>query len=56
MPLKDLIASDADRLVWRDMKIDMLRNLLRDTYDALARGEKINEQLLSRIRHQMARG
>jgi hypothetical protein len=54
--LKELIATDKDRLVGKDYTIDQLRNLLRDVYDVLASGTPVSEGLLSRIRHQMARG
>jgi hypothetical protein len=56
MALKDLIATDKDRLAGKDYTIDHLRNLLRDVYDVLASGTPVSEGLLSRIRHQMARG
>lgn len=56
MALKDLIATDADRVKGRDVTIDMLRSLLRDVYDVLASGKPVSEGLLSRIRHQMACG
>jgi hypothetical protein len=56
MALKELIATDKDRIAGKDVKIDQLRNLLRDVYDVLSVGEPVSEGLLSRIRHQMARG
>lgn len=56
MTLKDLIATDKDRLAGKDYTIDQLRNLLRDVYDVLAAGQPVSDGLLSRIRHQMAHG
>jgi len=56
MALRDLIATDKDRIVGRDVTIDMLRNLLRDVHDVVAVGQPVSEGLLSRIRTQMARG
>jgi len=54
--LKKLLATDADRVAARDVKIDDLRELLRDVYDVLASGKSVSEGLLSRIRRQMAVG
>lgn len=56
MALKDLIATDKDRIASADAKIEELRNLLRDVYDVAKSGEPISEGLLSRIRGQMAAG
>lgn len=56
MSLKDLIATDADRVKHRQMQINMLRDLLRDVYDVAASGERISEGLLSRIRCEMSHG
>lgn len=56
MALKGLIATDADRVASRDVRIDQLRNLLRDVYDVVAGGGTISDGLLSRIRAQMANG
>lgn len=56
MPLKDLIATDRDKIAARDARIAALRELLRDVYDVAKNGEPITEGLLSRIRSQMAAG
>lgn len=56
MSLKDLIATESDRVKHREMQINMLRDLLRDVYDVAASGERISEGLLSRIRCEMAHG
>lgn len=56
MALKDLIATDADKVAARDVTIDALRELLRDIYDVAASGDRISEGLLARIRSQMASG
>lgn len=56
MALKNLKATDRDRLVAKEMKIEELRELLRDVYDVTKAGERISDGLFSRIRAQMARG
>lgn len=56
MALRDLVATDRDRVAARDEKIAHLRELLRDVYDVAASGEKISDGLLSRIRREMASG
>lgn len=56
MALKDLIATDSDRVKHRQMQINMLRDLLRDVYDVAASGERISDGLLNRIRCQMSHG
>ena len=56
MALKKLMATDKDRLLSRQMKIDSLRELLRDVYDITKNGKPMSEGLMSRIRSQMAAG
>ena len=56
MALKKLMATDKDRLLSRQMKIDSLRELLRDVYDITKNGKPMSEGLMSRIRSQMAPG
>lgn len=54
--LKDLIATDRDKIAARDARIAALRELLRDVYDVAKDGEPISDGLLSRIRSQMTVG
>lgn len=56
MALTDLIATDADKLADREMRIEMLQGLLREIYDALSKGKTVSESLLAHIRIQMASG
>lgn len=56
MPLKDLIATDRDKIAARDARIAALRELLRDVYDVAKNGEPISEGMMLRIRSQMAVG
>lgn len=56
MPLKELIATDKDRLAAKDDTISRLRELLRDIYDVAANGHTISAGLLDRIRGQMDHG
>lgn len=56
MALKDLIATDADKVAARDVTIENLRWLLRDVYDVVSSGTPVSDGLLSRIRSQMAVG
>lgn len=56
MALKDLIATDKDRMSAKDAEIAALRNLLRDVYDVASAGQPISHGLLERIRGQMASG
>lgn len=56
MALKNLIATDKDRLAAKDCKIDDLRELLRDVYDVAKNGKPISDGLLARIRAHAAFG
>lgn len=56
MALKDLIATDTDKLASKDIVIERLRELLRDVYDVTKNGEPLSDGLMSRIRAQMASG
>jgi len=56
MALKDLIATDKDKLASQDIVIEGLRELLRDVYDVAKNGGPLSDALMSRIRVQMASG
>ena len=56
MALRDLIATDKDRLAAAEMKIDAMRELLRDIYYVSKDGQRISDGLLSRIRVHAAFG
>lgn len=56
MALKDLIATDKDKLASKDIVIEGLRELLRDVYDVAKNGEPLSSGLMDRIRVQMASG
>lgn len=56
MALKRLIAIDDDKLRAAVMRIDELRELLRDVYDEAKNGQPISDGLLSRIRVHAAFG
>jgi hypothetical protein len=54
--LKDLKATDKDRLAAKDRKIDDMRELLRDVYDVASAGKPLSSGLLARIRVHAAFG
>lgn len=56
MSLKELIATDKDKLAAAEQKISDLRELLRDVYDVTSRGHRLSLGLMARVRAQAAFG
>lgn len=56
MALRNLIATDRDKLTAAEFKIDKMRELLRDVYDVAKLGRPIPDGLLARIRVHAAFG